>query len=131
MATREEIVALIQEWVSLDTRAKELAKQGRECRGRRKQMTERLVRVMKENGIDCFNMSSGQLIYTRSKSRAPVSKKHLMETLSQYFAGVPQVNSAEVAQFVLDQRATKTQESLRHKVAGAPQTNLDPPLSND
>lgn len=94
-------------------------------------MTERLVRVMKEHEIDCFNMSSGQLIYTRSKSRAPVSKKHLMETLSQYFAGVPQVNSAEVAQFVLDQRATKTQDSLRHKVVGATQTNLDPPLSND
>ena len=94
-------------------------------------MTERLVHVMKENNIDCFNMNSGQLIYTRNKARAPVSKKHLMETLSRYFAAVPQVNSAEVAQFVLDQRATKTQESIRHKAVPPSQTSLDPPLSND
>ena len=94
-------------------------------------MTERLVHVMKDNNIDCFNMSSGQLIYTRNKARAPVSKKHLMETLSQYFAAVPQVNSAEVAQFVLDQRATKTQESIRHKTALPPKPALDPALSNE
>ncbi len=131
MDNRQTVLSVVQEWVALDARAKEIAKLARECRIQKKAATEKLVGVMKANNVECFNMSSGQLIYTKNKSRSPVSKKHLMETLAQYFSGVPQVDAAEVAQYILDQRSVKTRESVRHKITASSQTNIDSPLSNE
>ena len=40
---------------------------------------------MKQNEIDVFNIPDGELIYTRTKTKKPLSKKHLLLSLSEYF----------------------------------------------
>ena len=39
---------------------------------------------MKQNEIDVFNIPDGELIYTRTKTKKPLSK-HLLLSLSEYF----------------------------------------------
>ena len=42
-----------------------------------------LVKIMRENEIDCFDLDSngGKLIYTKQKIKKSLSKKHLMTCL--------------------------------------------------
>ena len=64
---KEELVDNIKQWISLDEEIKNLQKQLKEKRNEKKQNTETLVRIMRENEIDCFDLDSqgNKLIYTK------------------------------------------------------------------
>ena len=40
---------------------------------------------MKNNEIDCFDTQDGQLIYTKKNVKNPLSKKHLLKSLTEFF----------------------------------------------
>ena len=61
-------------------------------------------------------MANGKLIYTKNKVKSALSKKHLDECLSQYFAQHPEINPIEVSEFILEKRSVKVNEGIRHKV---------------
>ena len=44
---------------------------------------------MKTNDIDALNVPDGELIYNKTKTKAPLSKKHLLSSLGQYFQRRP------------------------------------------
>ena len=54
-------------------------------------------------------------MYTSNKVRAPLSKKYLLESLATYFGDDPNIDSSDVAEFVLDNREIKIKEGIRHK----------------
>jgi len=112
---KELIIENIKEWVQLDNELKELQKASKERRDRKKEITEVLVNIMRDNEIDCFNMNEGKLIYTQSKVKGTLSKKYLLETLSNYYKNNPE-QGMEVAQYILDNREEKIKENIRRKV---------------
>ena len=86
MTTKEELVGNIKSWMQVDTEMKLLQKELKDRRLKKKELTESLVEIMKSNEIDCFDITEGKIIYTSSKVKAPLSKKHLMDCLDKYFA---------------------------------------------
>ena len=48
MASKQELVALIKEWISCDNKLKQLQKTAKEIRNEKKALTESLVGVMKD-----------------------------------------------------------------------------------
>ena len=84
---KEELVSNIKQWIKLDEEIKNLQRQIKEKRNEKKENTETLVRIMRDNEIDCFELDSngGKLIYTKQKIKKLLSKKHLMKCLMQYF----------------------------------------------
>ena len=122
MATKEELVRHIKGWMKVDEEIRVLNRELKERRARKKEFSDSLVKIMKENEIDCFDMSAGKIIYAKNRVRAPLSKKHLLACLDQYSAAHPQCNipADEVGQFILDSRETKMKESIRHR----PQKNV-------
>lgn len=115
MATKEELVNTIKGWMQIDSEMKLLQKELKERRIKKKLFTESLVEIMKTNEIDCFDISEGKIIYTSNKVRAPLSKKHLNDCLTKYFASNPHIHADDVSNFILESRAVKTNESIRHK----------------
>ena len=43
---------------------------------------------MKSNEIDCFDINDGKLVYTQNKVKTPLSKKHLMSALMNYYLSI-------------------------------------------
>ena len=58
---------------------------------------------MRNNDIDCFDIQDGKLIYTKKKVKAPLSKKHLLSSLSNYFKNNKDIIT-ELSEFILNSR---------------------------
>jgi len=114
---KEELIANIKQWIDLDEEIKNLQRQLKEKRNEKKQNTETLVGIMRDNEIDCFDLDSNgnKLIYTKRKVKQSLSKKHLMTCLMQYFKEDTQ-QAKNVSNFILNNRAEKIKENIRRKV---------------
>lgn len=114
MAEKRDLINNVKNWIDIDNDIKELQKVIKEKRKEKKVYTEKLVEIMKSNEIDCFDMKSGKLIYSRRTVKAPLSKKHLFNSLSQYFKNNKEIID-ELGQFILDSRAEKVRENIKRK----------------
>ncbi|OUU62307.1 MAG: hypothetical protein CBC22_04900 [Alphaproteobacteria bacterium TMED62] len=114
--TKEELVATIKEWIQSESEIKLLQKEIKLRRERKKELSDMLVSTMKDNEIDCFDINDGKIIYSQNKTRSPVSKKHLLTCLGDYFQkqGNPEA-AATMAKYILDSRETKIKDNIRFK----------------
>ena len=115
MNTKEELVENIKKWVSYDHEIKILQKSMKEIREKKKELTKSLIDVMKNHEIDCFDINDGKLIYSKNNIKKPITKKHLLNCLSNYFDDVSGINSDNIVQFILDNREIKIRENLKKK----------------
>ena len=116
MTTKDELVYNIKNWMHVDKEIKLLQKELKERRILKKKLSLSLVEIMKTNEIDCFDLTDGKLIYTKNNVKSALSKKHIEECLSLYFAQNPDIDAEEVSNFILDKRVIKINESIRHKL---------------
>lgn len=113
--TKEQLVAVVKEWVTLENEIKTLQKHIKDRRARKKELTGALVDTMKTNEIDCFDISDGKIVYSQNKVRAPVSKKHLLTCLSQYFKKTDPEAAQDLTTFILESREVKVKDNIRFK----------------
>ena len=116
MEKKEQLIGNIKEWIQNDNEIKVLQKELKLRKDKKKGLTESLVSVMKNNEIDCFDLSDGKIIYTKSNVKSPLSKKHLIECLTNYFVESSDVKPEDVTRFILESRKESVKESIRHKV---------------
>ena len=110
----EELVNNVKRWITIDNEIKEMQKKMKAFRKEKKALTESLVNVMKENEIDCFDIQNGQLQYTRTKTKAPLSKKHLLTSLMTFFEN-DKSTVEKLGTFILDSRQEKIRENIKRK----------------
>ena len=114
MADRSNLIEHVKEWIHLDNDLKELRAQMKENRNRKKQITSILVDIMKTNEIDCFDITDGQLLYSKKSVKKPLTKKHLLTSLTKYFANNKDMVK-ELGYFIMNTRESKTKEDIRRK----------------
>ena len=114
MGDREKLINDVGRWIKIDEDMKEYRKEMKNLRKEKKEITNNLVNVMKENQIDCFDVKNGKLIYTKKKVKAPLSKKHLLLSLSNYFKNNKELID-ELGEFILNSREEKVKENIRRK----------------
>ena len=113
--TKEELVNNIKNWLALENEIKVLQKEIKQRREKRKGLTEALVEIMKTNEIDCFDISEGKLIYTKNKTKAPLSKKHLLASLSIFFKNDPRMVN-ELSKHIMETRQEREKENIKRKI---------------
>ena len=114
METKDELVTTIKTWIEIDNELKELAKAAKELREKKKNVTNNLVDVMKNNEIDCFDLKEGKLVYSQTKTKAPLNKKNLVKCLTPYFQNNSEL-AEELTNHILDSRDVKVKENIRRK----------------
>ena len=114
MSDNTELVNNIKEWVQLDIEMKKYQKLIREMRKRKNDLTNGLLDTMKRNDIDVVDIKDGKLIYSQYKVKAPLSKKHLVNSLSQLFQNEPEKIEL-VTNHIMDTREVKIKENIRRK----------------
>jgi len=114
MASKQELVTLIKEWISCDNKIKQIQKIAKETRAEKKILTDTLVSVMKDNEIDCFDINNGKLVYKQNKTKKPLSKKHLLASLLTYFSNDPKI-AEEVSNFIMESREENIKETIHRK----------------
>lgn len=113
--TKETLINNIKEWVQIDSEIKELQKEMKDRREKKKLLTHNLVEIMKTNEIDCFDIKNGKLLYTKSNVKSSLNKDHIMKCLMKYFEKAPNIDASDVTQFILENREIKEKDNIRIK----------------
>lgn len=114
MTTKEELIGYIRNWVSAESEIKRLRTEMKRLNQEKKQMTNKLIEVMKDNDIDTIDMNEGKLQYKKTVVKSPISKKHLLLCLQEYYKNDKETIE-QVTNHILDSRLSKVYESIKHK----------------
>ena len=115
MTTKEDLINNIKEWITQDDKIKKLQQELKECKLEKKQLTNNLLDIMKNNEIDCFDINDGKLLLHKTKTKGSLNKKVLLESLEKYFEKVPNINTQEISDFILENREIKITENIKIK----------------
>lgn len=115
METKDQLMSGIREWVQTDNALLKLKAETRELNSKKKQLTERLVDVMKQNEIDCFDIKGGSISYKKNVVKKPITGKTLMNVLSEYYKDDPSV-AEELTKYVMTNREEQVKETIKRKI---------------
>jgi hypothetical protein len=115
METKDQLMNGIREWVQTDNALLKLKAEARELNSKKKELTERLVNVMKQNEIDCFDIKGGSISYKKNVVKKPITGKTLMNVLSQYYKDDPNV-AEELTKYVMTNREEQVKETIKRKI---------------
>jgi phage gpG-like protein len=109
-----QVVVLIKNWITYDEKIKQLQKEIANNRKEKKVLTEKLTQIMKSNNIDEFDINKGKLVYNKVKTKAPLSKKHLLTSLTQFYKNDNEMVE-ELTKFIMESREEVTKDQIKHK----------------
>jgi hypothetical protein len=116
LSTKDELIMNIKEWIKTDNEIIKLKTDLKEKNNKKKQLTEKLVHVMKNNSIDCFDINGGALVYKQKKTKKTISGKFLLSQLEEYYKEQPEL-AKEIAKKVLDNREEVIKEEIERKMS--------------
>ena len=109
---KAKLASIVKEWVSNDTKVRELQKQQRIIKLENKKFTEELLSVMRQNEIHCFDTKQGKIMYKTQKVKRQITKAALVNILNAYFEGnVDKAN--DLNEYILNRREVVTKESIK------------------
>lgn len=126
MANKTALIQNIRDWISMDNEIRELNKELRLRKSKQKKISESLLTTMKENQIDEFDItgsslggsnerSGGKIMYNKTTTKKPITKKNLMGILSKYYKG--DISQAiEMNSFIMNNRDEVTKETISRKI---------------
>lgn len=115
MDTKEQLVSYVKDWISIDEEMKQLQSVMREKRQKKKELNDILVEIMKSNEIECLDTKDSKLLYSINKSKKPITKKMLLETLQKFYKN-DENKASELASFILESREESVKETIRRKM---------------
>ena len=112
---KEELIKLIKEWMSIDNEIRDFNKQLRTSKQNLKKTTDDLMKMMKDNEIDQFDVKGGKLVFSKTSVKKPITKKSLLSSLSKFYKG--DISQAiEMNNFIMSNREETVKESIRRSV---------------
>lgn len=116
---REELKEHIRSWIRLENEISQLNAEIRRRKEAKTKLTESLVNVMKDNEIQCIDVTNGKLLYSKTKVKNPLNNAQMLSALIKYFHD--DVETAKgLSQFLLSERTEKVKESIRMKIPKLP-----------
>jgi len=111
MDSREQLVKTIKDWIRIDNELKALQKEVSSRKVEKKTISTELMKIMKSNEIDCFDINNGQIIYSKKNIKKPITKKILTDLLSKYFNG-DTLKAAAINDYIIDNRENVVKETI-------------------
>tara|TARA_B110000008_G_C16971302_1_gene564007 strand:+ start:3376 stop:3759 length:384 start_codon:yes stop_codon:yes gene_type:complete len=104
----------VKQWLKLDDEIVTLRNEIKKRRNLKKSMTNQLIQTMKNNDIDVMNAGTSKLVRTRHKVRAPLSKKHLIASLLDFYKNDEEMVK-NISDHIMETRETKIVENIKKK----------------
>ena len=114
-STKEQLVINIKEWIKIDNDVSKLKNEIKMLTNNKKKLTESLVKVMKSNSIDCFDINGGALVYKKNKVKKPINAKTLLNALQLYYKADNTI-AEEITKHIMDNREEHIKETIKRKI---------------
>lgn len=106
-----QLPGLIKEWMAAEDEIRTLGAAIKEKRKRVKVVRGMITTIMKGGKIGKLNISSGAVMMRERSSKAALSKKYLIPTLTDFFKG-DAAKAAECYRFIEEHRPIKRSEDI-------------------
>jgi hypothetical protein len=106
-----QLPVLIKEWITAEDEIRTLGAAIKEKRKRVKTVRGMITTIMKGGKIGKLNISSGAVLMRERSTKAALSKKYLLPTLTDFFKG-DAAKAAECYKFIEDNRPIKRSEDI-------------------
>jgi hypothetical protein len=114
METKEELKNVVRDWIKLNNEMQTLSNELNKRKKQQKNISTILVETMKKHEIDCFDVKDGKIMYVKKNVKRAVTKKRLMEILSNFFEG-DSLKASELNNYILDNREQVVKEEIKLK----------------
>ena len=114
-----QLPTLIKEWMNTEDELKTLSAAVREKRKRAKLVRSMIMKIMKGGKIGRLNISAGAVTARTKSTKAPLTKKYLTATLTDFFKGDKAMAEA-CAAYLDEHRPLKETDSLSLEPNSAP-----------
>jgi hypothetical protein len=115
MSSQAEMVKIIKEWITIDNDIRNINKELRSRKDKLKKISQSLMKTMKDNEIDEFDIKGGKLIFSQTMVKKPITKKNLITILSKYYEG--DISQAiEMNKFIMDNREDMVKETIKRSI---------------
>lgn len=116
LETKEDLIMNVKEWIKMDNEISAFQNEIKDRKNKKKQLTDRLVNVMKKNEIDCVDIKGGALIYKKTKTKKPINAKTLMTVLKDYYKNTNPQIAEELTKHILENREESVKETIKRKM---------------
>lgn len=113
---KAQLIQSIRDWVAVDSEIKQLKAQLAPRIKELKRISKDLHDLCRSSGINTFDLKDGKLCYKKQKVKTPITKKVLMQALSQYFQG-DEEKANQLHQLIHSQRPETIKECMVMKAA--------------
>ena len=115
MSSQVEVVKIIKEWITIDNDIRNINKELRLRKEKLKKISQTLMKTMKENKIDEFDIKDGKMVFSQTTVKKPITKKNLVSILSKYYEGdISQAD--EMNKFIMDNREEVVKETIKRTI---------------
>jgi hypothetical protein len=119
VSNKAELIQIIKDWISVDNDIRNINKELRVRKESLKNISQNLMKTMKENEIDEFDIKGGKLMYSKTNVKKPITKKNLVTILSKYYNG--DISQAlEMNKFIMDNREDVVKETIKRSISENP-----------
>jgi hypothetical protein len=118
METLDQLKTQVREWVRLDNEMRALNKEIAARRLEKKKISAELIRVMRENQLDEFDLKDGQLMYVKKNVKKPITQKQLLSILSTYYKS--EEKAEELNTYILENREEVVKETIKRVIHVTP-----------
>jgi hypothetical protein len=114
---KAQLPVLIKEWMATEDELRSLSAAVREKRKRSKVVKGMIMNIMSGSKIGQLKFSAGAVIRQTKTAKAPLTKKFLVESLTEFFKGDADM-AAKCAAFIDEHRPLKSTDNLTLQPAG-------------
>lgn len=115
MASKEELVKNIRDWVTLDNEMRTLKDELNKRKKNKDALSVELMKIMKQRNIDSVDINDGQIEFSKKSVKKPITKKMLLNILAEYYNGNDE-KANEVNTFIMEHREEVVKESIVRKI---------------
>lgn len=113
--SKEQVKDYLRQWIRVENEIGTLTQEIKKRKLIHQQLSVSLMNVMKKSEIDCFDITNGKIIFSRTKSRPPLNKGQLKTALNTYYKN-DTATANSLNEFLLASRVEKIKEAIKMKV---------------
>ena len=113
--TKDQLKDYLRQWVRVENEISTLNAEIKKRKLLHQQLSSSLLNVMRQNEIDCFDLANGRIVYSKTKTRAPLNNGQIKTALTTYYKDDAE-KASNLTLFLLASRVEKTRESIKMKI---------------
>lgn len=113
--TKDQLKDYLRQWVRVENEISTLSAEIKKRKLIHQQLSGSLLKIMRDSDIDCFDIANGRIVYSKTKTRAPLNNGQLKSALTKYYKDDPE-KASSLTEFLLASRIEKTRETIKMKI---------------